>query len=43
MPPERMSRETSRGSPSTQTSRVACMVSALRRSDTLTYWPRPVR
>lgn len=43
MPPERTSRATSRPSPSAHTSRMACIVSALRRSDTLTYWPRPVR
>ena len=43
MPPERMSRPTSSGSPSAHTSRADCIASALRSSDTATYWPRPVR
>ncbi|KAG1387799.1 hypothetical protein G6F59_016245 [Rhizopus arrhizus] len=43
MPPERMSRPMSRGSPSAQTSLADCKASALRNSDTPTNWPRPLR
>ena len=43
MPPERMSRQISRGSPSAQIMRADCMVSALRSSDTPTYCPCPLR
>jgi hypothetical protein len=42
-PPERMSRPMSSGSPSAQIRRADCIVSALRSSDTPTYWPRPLR
>ena len=42
MPPERMSRLTSRGSSSPHTRRADCMVSAARSSDTPTCWPRPL-
>jgi hypothetical protein len=42
MPPERMSRPTSFGSPSAHTMRADCIVSAERSSDTPTYWPWPL-
>jgi hypothetical protein len=43
IPPERMSRPIARGSPSAQTKRPACRVSALRISETPTRSPTPVR